>query len=108
MIDDIEDITAPIDDPSSAQNRVSLNSVAIKTFRKRNNANSNKSVTSDKNVSGATAESDLAKGSVEEDGAGQQDTASNSADYFLPGKSSVYVKTWGCGHNNSGILSWLN
>ncbi|KAJ3130183.1 Threonylcarbamoyladenosine tRNA methylthiotransferase [Nowakowskiella sp. JEL0407] len=26
---------------------------------------------------------------------------SNDSTHFLPGKSSVYVKTWGCGHNNS-------
>jgi threonylcarbamoyladenosine tRNA methylthiotransferase CDKAL1 len=35
----------------------------------------------------------------------KNDSELNNADiansHLLPGKGSVYVKTWGCGHNNS-------
>lgn len=29
------------------------------------------------------------------------DKKTEDDDYFLPGKASIFVKTWGCGHNNS-------
>ncbi|KAL2911544.1 hypothetical protein HK105_208988 [Polyrhizophydium stewartii] len=75
-IEDLADHAAA--DPDAAAARRSLGSVAVKSFRRRAQPGADEA--------GA-------------DTAGSPDAAGDG--HFLPGRASVFVKTWGCGHNNS-------
>ncbi|TPX69046.1 hypothetical protein SpCBS45565_g02642 [Spizellomyces sp. 'palustris'] len=71
-IDDIEELGIPSSE-LPAQSRASYRTVPVKTFRNR--------------FSGQEGETDS--------------HTKRSVDHFLPGRATVFVKTWGCGHNNS-------
>ncbi|KAI9204840.1 uncharacterized protein BJ171DRAFT_90497 [Polychytrium aggregatum] len=84
-IEDIEELTLPSDDPTSAANRKSVHQVAVRSFTRR----------SATNHSSAPAEPQPEP--IVGSGAGSRDSCTP----FLPGTATVWVKTWGCGHNNS-------
>ncbi|KAJ3282883.1 hypothetical protein HK104_010662, partial [Borealophlyctis nickersoniae] len=77
QIQDIEEISVE-QDPAAAYTRSSLRSVAVKAFRRRGQSASDP--TQDKE---------------------NCNNESTDPSHFLPGRASVFVKTWGCGHNNS-------
>ena len=80
LIEDIEDVTALIQ-PKDARNRISQRSVAVKPKRTTALPSSSKTVAHEMMLDAA----DMV-----------QDHSS-----FLPGKQAIFVKTWGCSHNNS-------
>ncbi|KAJ3410780.1 hypothetical protein HDV05_003245 [Chytridiales sp. JEL 0842] len=89
-MEDIEDLSVLMDDPGAAHNRVSLNTVTIKSYKKRNKKPEDPlAIEADLQVVGDQVATD------------QQSEFATSEGHFLPGNASVYVKTWGCGHNNS-------
>ena len=76
-LEDIEELHIA-QDPDSAYARKSFRTVAVKSFRRRK-------VDPDH----------------PEDSADSPSSLSADPNFFLPGRASVFVKTWGCGHNNS-------
>ncbi|KAI8928844.1 hypothetical protein BC831DRAFT_446785 [Entophlyctis helioformis] len=82
MLDDIEDIVVDVDSDPAA--RRSQGSVVVKSFRRQQQQQHNQ----DSPATAAPAAEPLP-------------STSSASDHFLPGTASVFVKTWGCGHNNS-------
>ncbi|KAI8826000.1 uncharacterized protein EV422DRAFT_563815 [Fimicolochytrium jonesii] len=79
-IDDIEELGNDPELASQTNVRQSFRSVAVKSFRKR----------------GTPTAGDAEKKVVQE-----SSPLPAENDHFLPGRATVFVKTWGCGHNNS-------
>lgn len=92
MVVDIEEITAELDANSE---RKSLGVVPVKNFIRRRNKSGQvtKGQETDETLIPETAEV------IHADPPNASTALSEGG--FLPGKATVFVKTWGCGHNNS-------
>ncbi|KNE71944.1 MiaB-like tRNA modifying enzyme, archaeal-type [Allomyces macrogynus ATCC 38327] len=92
-LDDIEELTVAVDDANANRARSSYRHVAVKRFGRRNR--------------NAVTENDCTKENHDDDD--EVDEGSDlesgplpvSSDFYAPGKAKIYVRTWGCSHNNS-------
>ncbi|KNE63754.1 MiaB-like tRNA modifying enzyme, archaeal-type [Allomyces macrogynus ATCC 38327] len=91
-LDDIEELTVAVNDATASRARSSYRHVAVKRFgrRNRNAATENDGAKNDQDDDEDDEGSDLESGPLPE-----------SSDFYAPGKAKVYVRTWGCSHNNS-------
>lgn len=82
ILEDLEDIKV---DASSSLERKSVGIVNVKNYRKKRNE----------------MEREMQQGEAVNDNDDDDGRDIQLQDHFLPGQHKVYVKTWGCGHNNS-------
>ncbi|KAI9141445.1 hypothetical protein BKA69DRAFT_1073451 [Paraphysoderma sedebokerense] len=98
-LEDIESLTLPSDDPTSSVNRPSFRQVTIKRFNRRKKTEKAEYKAPDSQLN-SHSDNNVSDGEDVEESMDDGESFNVPVGY-LPGKASVWVKTWGCSHNNS-------
>ncbi|KAJ3090469.1 hypothetical protein HK102_003650 [Quaeritorhiza haematococci] len=97
-LEDIEELTLTRDDVIANQQRLSTRNVNIKSFgRKARLAAANGKEDGNETHADGNESSEQPRSKDNTSGA----SVVPASEYFLPGSATVWVKTWGCSHNNS-------
>ncbi|KAI9179120.1 hypothetical protein H9P43_005782 [Blastocladiella emersonii ATCC 22665] len=99
-IDDIEELATALDDVAKTHGRASQRTVAVKRFGAASG-----SLRRQKAPTPATEDDDEEEPADDDDDEGTTLGAAGAAaaggEGFQPGRAAVYLRTWGCSHNNS-------